>query len=592
MTTDPWILSSEDVPPEGPPLPPAASARWGTTRLHIGRNSTLSAGVGSGGRWARAVRGDQLVAFSLPEGHLRRWSQLRHPVTHVVHLPDSDRSLLVAQARDPNLLWVLEWTTTPEGEALRELFHLPDKVDAFAATPDGKQAVLRLEVRATGENRFRLRHLDLETGQVGPRVQDSWGEVLTMSLSRDGSRMARLRRTRDQYSQFDPPEVETFLEAFGLPSLTRAYQWPTPGRLGACWLSDDGAAIFLEVDDEVTVTALEGDDPVRPVAAPATATLGSLAEGLPPVDRVEPRGLFGAALSPDGRFLATSQRVFDLKTGRAAALEDPGDSLATMGFVDGGATVLRVDWTHSLAGFDPLTGSARGPLEMEGGRLLKGTHALSPDGAWAAFGGARRGNDASSSTLALVDLVQGRRRALLTVPCERVQQLEFSPDSAWLLALGTAGDTRAFAWDLASLQRRVLPELLFVPGVQTRGASVLYPGPRLDHLVGTLRIRVGVRIFDPETGEHLAGFDDLDFPVTGPATSPCGRWLGLLRRGGGSALVDLRDHRIAAELEGHRGRTEWVRFTPCGEHLLTAGEDGTFLRWDLDRVLGRGAAKG
>ncbi|NVB77453.1 MAG: protein kinase [Kofleriaceae bacterium] len=265
--------------------------------------------------------------------------------------------------------------------------------------------------------------------------------------------------------------------------------------------------------------------------------------------------------------------------------------------------------------------------------------AVSADGRWLADGG-------DDGTLVLHDLAQGRevelrghtgrirhveltRSALLSSDSEGVVrrwQLE-SPSPALLHTdraisrLATDGihlaaidaDGTVLAWTLADgtrsrlgVQKGRVTELAIVDGTVVTGTAEgdvtwWLPAPVTNNVGGvvtaiaTSKGRVAVtsnagpiRLFTAtgapagELAGHEGGSDSLAFDTTGTLLASGGqdRTLRLWRRNGDGFVA-------AASAGGLRGDTHFVEFTPSGDRVLAAGNDGAVVAWPVhDGALG------
>lgn len=352
--------------------------------------------------------------------------------------------------------------------------------------------------------------------------------------------------------------------------------------------------------------------------------LGDILAGLPSPDATMNcgPGLFSAAFSPDGRWVATSDRngviqVWNVRDG--TRIRDPwntGGHPLQVSFSEDGRSLLAAPMVYlpALRGTNLLGRALR--WDTESGRAHPGGidgilwGVFSGDGRWVAAVGA-------SNAIVLADTTQAGSRRVLGLHSKPVSGLAFSRDATrvasvsddrtarvWDVAqareigpplaldgMGAAvcfGSTRdrmgvvvgdgAFQasleqWDLADPARRLGTEK--VPG-PTRGIQWVtgHPGS-----FATLNSRRGLFLHS-----DMAGRVALEIPF---GASPCPHWAvapdGKHVAGGGKdgalRIWDLSDGRLVCQLPKHASPVVSVAFSPDGGRLLTASEDGLLRVW-------------
>jgi WD40 repeat protein len=290
------------------------------------------------------------------------------------------------------------------------------------------------------------------------------------------------------------------------------------------------------------------------------------------------RGLVtGAAISPDGRTVATSERprltgaslvLWDAAAGRRVArLTGPGRSAPHNGDVT--SLVFTPD-SRRLVTADLGTVNVwdvarrRRLLSIKRGSPFTSL-AISRDGRMLAIG-------TSGNGTALWDLEHRRHIATLTGPPKpvfTVHSLAFSPDGRTL----AAGDDvpRIVLWDVAKQRRRKIlrGHAQHVLGLAySDDGKVLLSGGR-DHKV---------LLYDAETGRRGASLSGHLRAVNAVAFAPHQAWLAT---GGddGTAIVRRRP----AMLDGHAESVEALAYQPRRAVLASGSLDGRVILWDAGR---------
>lgn len=347
-----------------------------------------------------------------------------------------------------------------------------------------------------------LREMDLGTGRDRSSKGGHQGPVLAAVFSRDGRTVTTVG---------DGGPVQRWNAATGQMAGPAAFAGKP---YAAALVSGDGR----------WAAALLGDGSWRVEEVGTGQELGTVkGEG--------PAAVYGAALSADGRQLATLNpvagvvKVFDVATGREdKSINLPGAraNAAAAGLILSSAAMMR------RVQFSP------------GGQylLLEGLQGLS---VW--------------------HVGEGREHRPVALPeGAQVRQAAFTPDS------------RALAVEL-STGAVVLVELATGRPRQTLTAPA--------GAAATGGVTVSALV--------LAGRGQISGPAL--AVSPDGRWLAQGRDDGRVRVWDLASGKVHQELSGHRGHAVTVAFDGSGRRLVSGSGDTTALVWDVP-AWARGAAAG
>jgi len=278
------------------------------------------------------------------------------------------------------------------------------------------------------------------------------------------------------------------------------------------------------------------------------------------------------AFSPDGKFVATggadkSVRIWELASGRETRRLEAGDKVVHVAYAPDARSLVivaaggdapiqlwdagtgKVIW-KATAGAGTLTSAAFSPdgrrlaagsndqslyvLDAPTGRMLMNARghlggvtavAVSPDGRLIASGGA-------DYAVCLWDMPTGRQLLRLMAHSKEVESVAFSPDGK-LLASAASRDKGVRLWDVATgkkVRQLEAPDAVHCVAFAPDGKTIAVAGA--DKLV---------RLFEAATGKETRSFGGLQGKITGLA------------------------------------------FSPDARRVVTAGEDGTAIVWDLTK---------
>ncbi len=351
---------------------------------------------------------------------------------------------------------------------------------------------------------------------------------------------------------------------------------------------DTAPPLSLLLAVEAVNISTQAGDPIQPAAEQA------LRQALQAPNGVVLAGHHGAinalAVSQDGERLATAGadgtvRVWDLHAddpGRDPLVLPGGEgALLTVDFSEDGRWLAAGSESGVVTIYDLAeTNPAAAPVILRGHTGSVQAVAFSPDGRWLASGGLDL--TARLWPLAGNDPAAGVR--VLDHP-GLVWTLAFSPDGRWL-ATG-AGDGAARVWDLHAAGMQAAPIVLAGHSRQIQTLAFSPDGRWLatGSQDGTAQLWDFERLADPPM--ILSGHTDW---ITTLAFSPDGRWLAT---GSGDRTARLWDLRLAASahqeainrtagvLPGHADAVTMLAFSPDGDRLATASQDGNTRLWDL-----------
>jgi WD40 repeat protein len=305
----------------------------------------------------------------------------------------------------------------------------------------------------------------------------------------------------------------------------------------------------------------------------------------------------GVAITADGKTAATAGkdgtvRIWDAVSGAEKHVLKLGGAAAGVAFLDGGKKLVSADATGEVYVWDAPTGKVVDRFAAHKGGVT--SLALSPDASTLATGGA-------DSSVRLWDTSDWTRAKVLTGHSGWVLGVWFVNEGKQLLSTSRGGiwappgrspdgDAHFRLWDLATGKAVPAPNLR-----ATTAVAFTLDGKRaVSHISANNNGRI--QEWEVATGRKLNDIDSLQPEGAGAlprAFSPDTAWLVAVPAysgpGGGATLhvLDTRMWTSAATLKGHFGWVNAAAFSADGRTLVTGGEDGKAIVWDLTKLVPR-----
>lgn len=311
------------------------------------------------------------------------------------------------------------------------------------------------------------------------------------------------------------------------------------------------------------------------------------------------QGVNGAAVSPDGKFLASAGergkiKVWDLQTVevRAVCTGHQG-AVRCVEFSPDGRLLASGGNDKTVRLWNPRTGEPVRVIGRHWNEVLSAD--FSPDGARLATGG-------RDWTVRLWDVDSGRKLGTLKGHVGWIHAVAFSPDGRWLASAaprpaGRDDGGEVILWDPASeVSARITygeHENVEIVSREIRARMTGHAGgaEHLAFLPDGARLLTGsrtdetVRLWTLPSGEQDKQWDAAMGPL---AVSPDGRYAAFCTGKGRVQLRNTATGHVPADWEAHDGEVKSMAIFPDGTALVTAGADNVVKVWTVPGAEGEG----
>ena len=474
----------------------------------------------------------------------------------------------LATASDDNTARLLEVAS------LREMARVDhdDKVWAVAFSPDGRYLATASRDRTAGV-------WQVPDGGPVARIRHE-GSVETVTFSPDGRYLATASRDRT------------------------ACLWDLPaGRKVGCFKHEQGVgSVAFSPDGRYLATAGANFDPsggisstVYPTARPTESLVWEVSSGREVTRLLNEDGIWAAAFSPDGRYLAR------VSGGTVAVSEVASGSTLEMAPKGNDSALRAIAFSPNsryLAAAGYEDGTAR-VWQVADGQLIKSIHhgesltfiAYSPDGQYLATAGWDR-------TARVWEVLSGREVARMSHE-DLVWAVAFSPDGQYVATASWDGTAQVWAWQTASGQAlRIEHEEGGLMAFTPDGRFLATASPEFT-ATGDEVAEGHLNVWAVDNDRKVLDIDSEDvMKTTAIAFSPDGRFLATVHGADGGFSWDA-EHRIhfgparqtllvwevGSGREVIRLHQEYpvsdVAFSPDGELLATASVDRIARVWEV-----------
>jgi len=296
-----------------------------------------------------------------------------------------------------------------------------------------------------------------------------------------------------------------------------------------------------------------------------------------------PKGSYGCAVSPDGRYLATGafsgsdlpvwelasrREVMRLRSGAPDAFGWDSDDLT----FDPESKILAVAivGSHCIRLWDLETRQVIAPDLQVAAEHAHGV-TFSPDGQWLATAGGLRYGDGIPGDAKIWDTRNWQVRTTLSGVRDWLTRVKFSPDGRWLAASGGGGFVKI--WEAATGREEI--ELHGLRGI----VFGLCFSPNGELIAGADSLGM-IRFWEVGSWKERLTFRGHGTLIHRLAFSPDGRVLASGSVDQTVKLWDSRSGELLNTLRGHSERVTSVSFLPNGSLLASSSLDGTVKLWN------------
>ncbi|MFJ9945749.1 nSTAND1 domain-containing NTPase [Streptomyces erythrochromogenes] len=287
-------------------------------------------------------------------------------------------------------------------------------------------------------------------------------------------------------------------------------------------------------------------------------------------------GFYQAAFTPDGRVLANSDRLLDLRDLSLATHDDVVTSLA---FAPGGRLLASASWDGTARLWQVTGGRALWPLSaLPGHTRFVRCVTFSPDGRTLVTAS----EDGTARVWNVTDPRRPRLASVISPEGGEVGGTAFAPDGRLLAvwAQATAG-----LWDLTDPADPRRLSRITEDGRHVTTASFRPDGRTLVTSTGESGSLTFWDITRPRTPRELPS-PLRSIPLTGAVFSPDNRRLAAFHRTDKTVwLIDVHDIHHPAQTTRLPASGSWIytlAFDAAGHRLAAGAADGKALLWDLD----------